>query len=68
MALTILPNLHHVLRLYPKLRRRSRFRHLVRPYQAFIRKELSIHILPEVISGRLQLEFGISVSKNMLYR
>ncbi|NJC99111.1 hypothetical protein EWM60_05630 [Candidatus Erwinia dacicola] len=35
---------------------------------AFIGKELSIHTSPEVISGRLQLEFGISVSKNTLYR
>ncbi|XYX41527.1 transposase [Candidatus Erwinia dacicola] len=43
--------------------------HQLEPHiQAFIRKELSIHTSPEVISGRLQLEFGISVSKNTLYR
>ncbi|RAP70299.1 integrase domain protein, partial [Candidatus Erwinia dacicola] len=45
-------------------RSRSRFTHI----QAFIRKELSIHTSPEVISRRLQLEFGISISKNTLYR
>ncbi|NJD86191.1 hypothetical protein EWM60_17570 [Candidatus Erwinia dacicola] len=36
--------------------------------QAFIRKELPIHTSLGVINGRLQLEFGISVSKNTLYR
>ncbi|XYX39689.1 hypothetical protein WKI72_16735 [Candidatus Erwinia dacicola] len=43
--------------------------HQLEPHtQAFIGKELSIHTSPEVISGRLQLKFGISVSKNTLYR
>ncbi|MGL4721196.1 MAG: IS30 family transposase [Kluyvera intermedia] len=36
--------------------------------QDFIRQALSTHTSPEVISGRLQLEFGVSVSKNTLYR
>lgn len=43
--------------------------HQLEPHiQDFIRQELSTHISPEVISGRLQLEFGVSVSKNTLYR
>lgn len=36
--------------------------------QDFIRQALSTHTSPEVISGRLLLEFGLSVSKNSLYR
>ncbi|WP_440864580.1 IS30 family transposase [Symbiopectobacterium purcellii] len=36
--------------------------------QDFIRTALSTHTSPEVISGRLVLEFGLSVSKNSLYR
>ncbi len=36
--------------------------------QNFIRQALSTHSSPEIISGRLHLEFGISVSKNTLYR
>ena len=43
--------------------------HQLEPHiQDFIRQALSTHTSPEVISGRLQLEFGISVSKNTLYR
>ncbi|WP_440867767.1 IS30 family transposase [Symbiopectobacterium purcellii] len=33
-----------------------------------MRTALSTHTSPEVISGRLVLEFGLSVSKNSLYR
>ncbi|WP_440863551.1 IS30 family transposase [Symbiopectobacterium purcellii] len=36
--------------------------------QNFIRQALSTHSSPEIISGGLHLEFGISVSKNTLYR
>ncbi|MGQ6551069.1 IS30 family transposase [Serratia sp. JSRIV001] len=36
--------------------------------QEFIRHALSTHTSPEVISGRLFLELGLSVSKNSLYR
>jgi IS30 family transposase len=36
--------------------------------QEFIRQALSTHTSPEVISGRLFLELGLSVSKNSLYR
>lgn len=36
--------------------------------QDFIRQALSTHTSPETISGRLRLEFGLSVSKNTLYR
>ncbi|WP_440863487.1 IS30 family transposase [Symbiopectobacterium purcellii] len=36
--------------------------------QDFIRTALSTHTSPEVISGSLVLEFGLSVSKNSLYR
>ncbi len=36
--------------------------------QNFIRQALSTHSSPEIISGRLHLAFGISVSKNTLYR
>ena len=43
--------------------------HQLEPHiQDFIRQELSTHTSPEVISGRLQLEYGVSVSKNTLYR
>lgn len=43
--------------------------HQLEPHiQEFIRQALSTHTSPEVISGRLHLEFGISVSKNTLYR
>ena len=43
--------------------------HQLEPHiQDFIRQALSTHTSPEVISGRLQLKFGISVSKNTLYR
>jgi transposase, IS30 family len=44
------------------------FHHLEPQTQGFIRQALSTHTSPEVISGRLHLEFGISVSKNSLYR
>ncbi|WP_440866897.1 hypothetical protein [Symbiopectobacterium purcellii] len=36
--------------------------------QDFIITALSTHTSPEVISGSLVLEFGLSVSKNSLYR
>ncbi|HHL2713310.1 TPA: IS30 family transposase [Yersinia enterocolitica] len=36
--------------------------------QDFIRQALSTHTSPEVISGRLFLKFGLSVSKDSLYR
>ncbi|NJD86310.1 hypothetical protein EWM60_19770, partial [Candidatus Erwinia dacicola] len=43
--------------------------HRLEPHvQDFIRQELSTHTSPEVISGRLQLEFDVFVSKNTLYR
>jgi IS30 family transposase len=44
------------------------FHQLEPPVQDFIWQALSTHTSPEVISGRLRLEFGISVSKNTLYR
>nr|WP_243464984.1 IS30 family transposase [Photorhabdus temperata] len=44
------------------------FHHLEPQVQDYIRLALSTHTSPEVISGRLSLEFGISVSKNTLYR
>lgn len=43
--------------------------HQLEPHvQDFIRQALATHTSPEVISGRLVLEFGISISKNTLYR
>ncbi|NJD85984.1 hypothetical protein EWM60_15155 [Candidatus Erwinia dacicola] len=43
--------------------------HRLEPHvQDFIRQELSTHTSPEDISGRLQLEFDVFVSKNTLYR
>ncbi|MET4862482.1 IS30 family transposase [Morganella morganii] len=44
------------------------FHHLEPHIQDFILQALSTHTSPEVISGRLQLEFGISVSRNTIYR
>lgn len=43
--------------------------HQLEPHaQDFIRQALATHTSPEAISGRLVLEFGISISKNTLYR
>lgn len=43
--------------------------HSLEPHiQDVIRQALATHTSPEVISGRLSLAFGISVSKNTLYR
>ena len=36
--------------------------------QDFVRQELAVHTSPEVISGRLKMQFDIAVSKNSLYR
>ena len=36
--------------------------------QDFVRQELALHTSPEVISGRLRIQFDIAVSKNTLYR
>lgn len=44
------------------------FNRLSQETQDFIHRELALHTSPEVISGRLRLKLGISVSKNTLYR
>lgn len=47
---------------------RNAFHQLNQDAQHLVRQELSAHTSPEVISGRLKLKLGISISKNTLYR